>query len=148
MTLNVQIKKLRNNAQIPVYSTEESAGADIKACIDNEITIKPGDVEIIPTGIAMMLPKGFEASVRPRSGLAAKNHVTVLNTPGTIDSDYRGEVKVILINHGKQTFTIENGMRIAQIVINRHEQARFDENDFDENSTSRATGGFGSTGMK
>ena len=110
------------------------------------MVIAPGEVQIIPTGLAIALPVGFEAQVRPRSGLAAKNGITVLNTPGTIDADYRGEIKVILINHSKETFMITNGMRIAQMVIAKHEVADFRIVD-DLEHTQRGTKGFGSTGV-
>lgn len=132
---------------LPAYATEQSAGMDLMAAIDTPMTIAPGDKALVPTGIAIALPAGFEAQIRPRSGLAAKNGVTVLNTPGTIDADYRGEIKVILINHGKEAFQIERGMRIAQMVIARYEHVAFNlvEN-LDE--TTRGSGGFGSTGTK
>lgn len=132
---------------LPAYATPQSAGMDILAAIDAPITLNTGDSAMVATGISIALPAGYECQVRPRSGLAAKNGVTVLNSPGTVDADYRGEIKAILINHGKVPFTIERGMRIAQIVIARYEQATWDvcEN-LDE--TSRGAGGFGSTGVK
>lgn len=147
-SVNVPIKILAPElgAQAPSYATAHSAGFDLAAAIAEEIKIAPAEIKIIPTGIAIALPIGFEAQVRPRSGLAAKNGITVLNTPGTIDADYRGEIKVILINHGKETFTITNGMRIAQMVIAKHEVSQFQLVEDLEN-TDRGTKGFGSTGV-
>lgn len=147
MKIDLRIKKLHENSVIPFYATELSAGVDLCACINQDIIIKAGEVQIIPTGIAIALPAGYEAQVRPRSGLAAKNSITVLNTPGTIDADYRGEIKVIMINHSQADFKVENGMRIAQMVIAKHETANFIEVDFDEAETVRGAGGFGSTGI-
>ena len=144
----VRIKKLHDNAIIPQYATSHSAGVDLSACLSENIVLKSGESKIVPCGIAIALPEGYEAQVRPRSGLAAKNLVTVLNSPGTIDADYRGEVKVILINHSKVDFEIENGMRIAQMVIAKHATADFSETDFSEAETERGAGGFGSTGVK
>ena len=148
MTINLPIKILdpTSGVQIPAYATDHSAGFDLSACLTEEMTLAHGEIKIIPTGLAIALPVGFEAQVRPRSGLAAKNGITVLNTPGTIDADYRGEIKVILINHGKETFTITNGMRIAQMVIAKHEVANFQIVD-DLEATARGAGGFGSTGV-
>jgi len=132
---------------LPAYATSQSAGMDIVAAISEPIVLNTGDSAMVPTGISIALPMGYECQVRPRSGLAAKNGVTVLNSPGTVDADYRGEIKAILINHGKLPFTIERGMRIAQIVIARYEQAAW--NICDElDETSRGAGGFGSTGVK
>ncbi len=132
---------------LPAYATAQSAGMDVVAAIDTPIVMNAGDTAIVPTGISIALPSGYECQVRPRSGLAAKNGVTVLNSPGTVDADYRGEIKAILINHGKVPFTIERGMRIAQIVIARYEQAQW--NICDElDETARGAGGFGSTGVK
>ncbi|MEY3197489.1 MAG: hypothetical protein RLZZ59_860 [Pseudomonadota bacterium] len=143
--LPIQILDSNSGVQLPIYATEHSAGFDLAASIKEEIIMAPGEVKIVPTGIAIALPIGYEAQVRPRSGLAAKNSVTVLNTPGTIDADYRGEIKVILINHGKENFVVTNGMRIAQMVIAQHAVAEFKLTDnLDE--TARGTGGFGSTG--
>lgn len=132
--------------QLPDYATAAAAGADLLAAIDGEIELAPLDRRIVPTGISIALPVGFEAQVRPRSGLAAKHGITVANAPGTIDADYRGEVGVILINLGKEPFRIERGMRIAQIVIARHARAVWREvSTLDE--TTRGAGGFGSTGV-
>lgn len=144
--LEIKINKLNDKAQIPFYATKQSAGMDLRACIDNNEIMPPGEVKIIPTGIAIALPEGYEAQIRPRSGLAAKNAVTVLNSPGTIDADYRGEIKIILINHSKVSFEVENGMRIAQMVIAKHETATFIEGDLEK--TERGVDGFGSTGLK
>ncbi len=143
----LKIKKLENGKDLPLpkYETAGSAGMDLLAAIDAEIIVKPGEVKLVKTGIAFALEKGFEAQVRPRSGLALKNGITVLNTPGTIDSDYRGEVCVILINHSQVDFTVTRGMRIAQVVIARYEQAEVVEvENLDE--TARGSNGFGSTG--
>lgn len=145
----LKIKRLPNNADLPLpkYETSGSAGMDLLAAIDEPLTIKPGEVKLVKTGIAIALEKGFEAQVRPRSGLALKNGITVLNSPGTVDSDYRGEVCAILINHSQVDFIITRGMRIAQMVIAKHEQAEIHEvMDLDE--TARGSGGFGSTGLK
>jgi dUTP pyrophosphatase len=130
---------------LPVYSSALAAGADVKACIPEQLLIEPGASALIPTGLRMAIPAGFEIQVRPRSGLALKNQITVLNTPGTIDADYRGEICVILINHGKNVFAVTPGMRIAQIVLARVEKGNFK---FEDSlaSTSRGEGGFGHTG--
>ena len=145
----ISLQKLPHGADLPLpaYATKQSAGMDLLAAIDAPLTIKAGDRAIVPTGIAIALPAGFEAQIRPRSGLAAKNGITVLNSPGTIDADYRGEIKAILINHSAEDFTIERGMRIAQMVIAKYESVQFSvcEN-LDE--TARGAGGFGSTGTK
>ena len=141
----LKIKKLDQSAVIPHYATAGSAGMDIRAS-HNEI-IKSGKSSMIATGLAIALENGFEAQIRPRSGLAAKHQITVLNAPGTIDSDYRGEVKVILINHSKIDFKIKKGDRIAQIVIAKYEVHKICEvEDLDE--TDRGKNGFGSTGVK
>jgi dUTP pyrophosphatase len=144
----LKIKKLANSAglTLPKYETIGSAGIDLQAGIDEDIIIKPNETKLIKTGIAIALENGYEAQIRPRSGLALKNSITVLNTPGTIDCDYRGEICVILINHGKQDFVVSKGMRIAQMVISQYQQAKIIEvEDLDE--TSRGKGGFGSTGV-
>ena len=130
---------------LPTYATDGSAGLDLLAAVEAEIKLAPGARAAVPCGIAIALPAGFEAQVRPRSGLALKHGVTVLNAPGTIDSDYRGEVKAILINHGEDSFVIARGMKIAQLVIARHERAQFEECETLE-ETARGAGGFGSTG--
>jgi len=132
---------------IPVYKTAGAAGADICAYIDKDVVIKKGTRAIVPTGLFCAIPEGYEIQVRPRSGLAAKNGVTVLNTPGTIDSDYRGEICVILINLGDEDFTIHNGDRIAQLIVAPVTQGQFVRvAKLDE--TERGAGGFGSTGVK
>lgn len=132
---------------LPQYATPLSAGLDLKANITEPITLRPLERAIIPTGLFMAIPAGYEAQVRPRSGLAAKKGITVLNSPGTIDADYRGEVGVILVNLSNADFVIEPGERIAQMVFARHEQVEWDETDtLDE--TTRGAGGFGSTGVK
>ena len=133
-------------AIIPEYKTSGAAGADVCAFLSEPVVIKSGEFAMIPTGLSFAIPEGYEIQVRPRSGLAAKNGVTVLNTPGTIDSDYRGEVKVILINHGKDAFTVNNGDRIAQLIVAPVTQGVFEKTD-ELDSTERGEGGFGSTGV-
>ena len=132
---------------LPAYATEQSAGMDLRANLDMPIVLKPLQRCLVPTGLFMGLPKGFEAQVRPRSGLAIKKGISVLNSPGTIDADYRGEVCVILVNLSSEDFVIEDGERIAQMVIARHEQAEWEEVDVLE-ETERGSGGFGHTGKK
>ena len=137
----------RSHHPLPQYATALSAGLDLRANLETPITIEPLQRVLVPTGLFMALPEGFEAQVRPRSGLAIKRGVTVLNTPGTIDADYRGEIGVILINLSQETFVVEDGERIAQMVIARHEQAQWDEVEvLDE--TERGAGGFGHSGVK
>ena len=143
----VSIKRLSKEVSLPKYETNGSSGMDLAAHINNKINIEPGKSEIIPTGISVAIPKGFEIQIRPRSGLAAKNKISVLNTPGTIDADYRGEIKVILINHSDKNFVIEKGLRIAQMVVCPIIQAQLEEVD-ELNETIRGEGGFGSTGTK
>lgn len=145
--VEIAVTRLPHNTDLPLpaYETAQSAGMDLAAAIDTPVTLAPGARAMVPTGLAIALPAGYEAQVRPRSGLAAKNGVTVLNTPGTVDADYRGEVKVILINLGDDAFEIERGMRIAQMVIAPVTQASFAEVDTLP-ETARGTGGFGSTG--
>ena len=146
----VSVQKLRVDAKLPVYATEGSAGADLFACFDLaeecRRIIHPGEWQVIPTGLAFEVPAGFEIQIRPRSGVALKWGVTVLNTPGTIDSDYRGEVGVILINHGRRHYNVNNGERIAQMVLAPVFQASFKEIQ-QVSATSRGAGGFGSTGV-
>jgi len=149
MTQTIAIQQLDHGKDLPLpsYATAQSAGMDLYAAIEAPIVLKAGERAIVPTGIAMALPAEYEAQIRPRSGLAAQNGVTVLNSPGTIDADYRGEVKVILLNTSKEDFTIERGMRIAQMIIARYEQAQWSVvESLDE--TQRGAGGFGSTGVK
>ncbi|MBP3562501.1 MAG: dUTP diphosphatase [Treponema sp.] len=136
----------QEGAIIPEYKTSGAAGADVCAFLSEPVVIKSGEFAMIPTGLSFAIPEGYEIQVRPRSGLAAKNGVTVLNTPGTIDSDYRGEVKVILINHGKDAFTVNNGDRIAQLIVAPVTQGVFEKTD-ELDSTERGEGGFGSTGV-
>ena len=146
--MKVGIKKLPNGADLPLphYATPGSAGLDLLAATDVEIELKPGARMAIPTGIAIELPLGVEAQVRPRSGLALNHGITCLNAPGTIDSDYRGEIKAILINHSDTVFKITRGMKIAQMVIARHEQSELVEVE-GLSESARGAGGFGSTGM-
>lgn len=135
----------KSKHSLPAYATEQSAGVDLRANVNEPITMQPLERKLIPTGLFISLPKGYEAQVRPRSGLAIKKGITVLNSPGTIDADYRGEICVILINLSKEPFVIEDGERIAQMVIARHEQAEWEEVQvLDE--TERGAGGFGHTG--
>ena len=131
---------------LPRYMTSRSAGMDIYAAIENDFVLEAGKIALIPTGFAMAIPDGFEAQIRPRSGLAVKFGIGIINSPGTIDSDYRGEIKIGLINHGKNCFTIRRGDRIAQMILHRAYQARLEVvEELDE--TDRNTGGFGHTGM-
>ena len=143
--MKLQIKQLKSGINTPKYATDDSAGFDLEAANTENITIKPGQTSLIPTGLAIALPKGYEAQVRPRSGLAYKNSITVLNTPGTIDSDYRGEIKVILFNHGKEDFLINNKDRIAQMILTPVVKMELEEADNLPDSI-RGEGGFGSTG--
>ena len=143
----ILIKRLSKEVTLPKYETNGSSGMDLAANINANINIDPGKTAIIPTGLALSIPKGFEVQIRPRSGLAAKQKISVLNTPGTIDADYRGEIKVILINLGQEPFKIEKGSRIAQMVVCPIVQAQLKEVD-DLNQTERGKGGFGSTGTK
>ncbi len=136
----------KSKHQLPHYETEASAGMDLRANIDDSITLKPLERAIIKTGLFIALPVGFEAQVRPRSGLAAKKGITVLNAPGTIDADYRGEIGVILVNLSNEDFVINDGERIAQLVIAKYEQAAWKEVNV-LNKTERGVGGFGSTGI-
>jgi dUTP pyrophosphatase len=143
--IKVQITKIKDDAIIPKYAHKGDAGVDL--CSVEAYKIKPGERALISTGIKIAVPVGYEAQVRPRSGLALKNGISVCNTPGTIDSGYRGEVGVILINHGNEEFKIDKGMRIAQMIFNKVEEAHFEEvNELSE--TPRGEGGFGHTGVK
>ena len=143
----ILIKRLSKAVSLPKYETVGSSGIDLAANVSENIEIKPGQTEVIPTGLAVSIPKNFEIQIRPRSGLAAKNQISVLNTPGTIDADYRGEIKVILINHGNKSFIIEKGLRIAQMVVCPIIKANLKEVEtLDE--THRGSSGFGSTGIK
>jgi dUTP pyrophosphatase len=144
----LRVARLRPDASLPSYATEDSAGLDLAACVDEPVVIPPSGFARVPTGLALTLPQGFEGQVRPRSGLAAKHGVTVLNAPGTIDADYRGEIQVLLVNHGRESFTITSGDRIAQLVVapvaRVHVEA-IEAAELDE--TTRGAGGFGSTGV-
>lgn len=144
--MNVKIIN-RSQHDLPHYATEASAGMDLRANITESIILKPLERTIVKTGLFIELPVGFEAQVRPRSGLAAKHGVTVLNSPGTIDADYRGEIGVILVNLSNEEFTIENGERVAQLVIAKHEHISWEQVEELE-ATDRGAGGFGSTGKK
>ena len=146
--IEVQFQRLPHAGDLPLpaYESALAAGADLRAAMDKDIVLAPGERTLIPAGFAMALPVGYEAQVRPRSGLAAKQGVTVLNSPGTIDADYRGEVKVILVNLGQDPVTISRGMRIAQMVIAPVMQPRFTEVEA-LSKTDRGAGGFGSTGQ-
>ena len=143
----ILIKRLSKKVTLPKYETDGSSGLDLAAFIDKNIEIKPGRSEIIPTGLAVAIPKNFEIQIRPRSGLAAKNQISVLNTPGTVDADYRGEIKVILINLSNKSFIVERGLRIAQMILCPVVKAKLREVDTLED-TRRGSGGFGSTGVK
>ena len=143
--VKVLVKKLNLNAQIPKYKTEGSSGMDLMAFIEKPIKIKPQHSEVVPTGISIAIPEDTEVQIRPRSGLAAKSNISVLNTPGTIDSDYRGEIKIIIFNHGKEDFVINNNDRIAQMILMPILKAEFEEVE-DLPKTLRGFGGFGSTG--
>jgi len=146
--MKIGIKRLAHaqNLPLPFYATVGSAGLDLLAAVENEIELLPGARMAVPCGIAIELPAGVEAQVRPRSGLALNHGITCLNAPGTIDSDYRGEIKAILINHGEKPFKIARGIKIAQMVIARHEQAELVES-AELSKSERGHGGFGSTGM-
>ena len=142
----VKMKKVFQDVELPEYKTEFSAGMDLKAYTKENIVLKAGEIKLIKTGLAIALPNGFEAQIRSRSGLSLKNGIIVLNAPGTIDSDYRGEIGIILMNVGQNDFVIENNMRIAQMVITKYENVKLDlVEELDD--TVRADGGFGSTGL-
>ncbi|ACF44005.1 dUTP diphosphatase [Pelodictyon phaeoclathratiforme] len=143
--LKVKIVRLNKQASLPVYATAHAAGMDISACIEAPITIQPSTTALIPSGFALELPEGYEAQLRPRSGLALRSMISLPNTPATIDADYRGEVKVILINYGKEPFLVSHGDRIAQMVVAKVEAVRFEEVE-ELGSTVRGEGGFGHTG--
>mgnify|MGYP001246713925 FL=1 len=147
--INIEIQRLSHGKNIPLpnYSSENCSGLDLYAAIKNKIKIKNGEIVTIPTGIKIGLKKNLEAQVRPRSGLAANFGITVLNTPGTIDADYRGEIKIILINHGKKIFKIERGMRVAQLIISKIEKVKWSEKKKINHKTKRKELGLGSTGL-
>ena len=143
--VKVLIKKLNSKVELPKYKTTGSSGMDLMAFIDSPIKIKPKESALVPTGISIAIPEDTEVQIRPRSGLAIKSNISVLNTPGTIDSDYRGEIKVILFNHGKEEFTVNNNDRIAQMVLIPILKSEFEKvNELPK--TLRGSGGFGSTG--
>ncbi len=149
-SLTVEINRVTPNQSdipLPRYATEGSAGMDVVAAIDRDMIIGPGETVLVPSGFSISLPPGYEAQIRPRSGLAAKHQVGILNSPGTIDSDYRGEVKVILTNFGKNTFVVKRGDRIAQMVVSAYTKVMWKEVDTLD-ATSRGDGGFGHTGMQ
>ncbi len=148
--LRVAIEKLPHaeGIDIPFYSTVQSAGMDLRAAFpeDEPILLEPGEHKLVPTGLKIALPPGTEAQIRPRSGLAFKHGITVLNSPGTIDADYRGEIGILLINHGKQAFEIQRGERVAQMIVAKHESVEWEPVE-DLDATDRGAGGFGSTGV-
>lgn len=143
----LNIKRLDNNLDLPLpsYQSDSSSGLDIRAAVHKAITLKPGEIKLIPTGLSISLPKGYEAQIRPRSGLALRHGLGLVNSPGTIDADYRGEIGVIAINWGKKSFTIKRGDRIAQVVINKISRVRVEEVD-ELDPTKRGKGGFGHSG--
>ena len=143
--VKVFIKKLNSSAQLPSYKTSGASGMDLMACIEKTINLEPGKSCLVPTGLSVAFPKEYEIQIRPRSGLAAKNNISVLNTPGTIDSDYRGELKIILFNHSKVSFTINNNDRVAQMILTPIIKMELEESDKLPDSI-RGEGGFGSTG--
>lgn len=147
-SVTVELLRLEHGADLPLpaYQSADAAGFDLLAAVSEDLVLQPGKRAMVPTGLAMAIPRGFEGQVRPRSGLAAKNGITVLNSPGTVDADYRGEVKVILINHGDEPFTITRGLRIAQMIIAPAMQASLTEVTTLD-ATQRGAGGFGSTGV-
>jgi dUTP pyrophosphatase len=148
--INIKIKRISkdyNDIPIPEYATEGSAGMDIRAALKEPLIIKKGEVVMVPTNLSVEIPMGYEIQVRPRSGLAAKHGIGVLNSPGTVDSDYRGEIKIILINFGKDDFTIQKGDRIAQLIVSRVFRAAFSE-ESSLNESKRGSGGFGHTGKE
>ena len=144
--VSIKVKKINDNVILPTYETSSSAGMDIRAFLPNgKVSILPKETKLIGTGLFFEIPNGLEVQIRPRSGLAVKNFITVLNSPGTIDADYRGEIKVILINHGSKMFEIEDKMRIAQMVVSKYEKVNFE---LVSHLSERGSGGFGSTGTK
>ena len=147
--VRVKVKRLNNNVDLPLpdYETAGAAGMDIRAALDENVTLRPGEIRMIPTGLAVSIPPGYEGQVRPRSGLALKHGIGMVNAPGTIDSDYRGEIGLILINWGKRPFVINRGDRIAQMLISRVYRADIIEVD-DLDATQRGEGGFGHSGLE
>jgi len=145
--IKVKIVRLKEKASLPVYATAHAAGMDVSACLDAPVTVEPSSSALIPTGLAIELPEGYEAQLRPRSGLALRHLISLPNSPATIDADYRGEVGVILINHGCEPFTVNHGDRIAQMVISKVDRVAFEEVD-SLSDTERGEGGFGHTGIQ
>jgi dUTP pyrophosphatase len=147
-TIGIRIQRIGNNSDLPLpeYKSPHAAGMDIYAAVESPVSINPGEISLIPTGLAISLPIGFEAQIRPRSGLALKHGISLVNTPGTIDADYRGEIKIIMINLGKEKVVINRGDRIAQMVINRVAKADWVEVE-ELDQTKRSDGGFGHTGI-
>ena len=148
--ISIKIKRISaefNDIPLPSYTTEGSAGMDIRAAVNDEMIIHPSEIVLVPTNLSVEIQEGFEIQVRPRSGLAIKNGIGILNSPGTIDSDYRGEVKIIMMNFGKEDFVISRGDRIAQLVVSKVYRAVIEENN-ELNSSKRGEGGFGHTGQK
>ena len=144
--MKIEITKIKSEAIIPQYQTAGAAGADVHACLDEPVTLQPMERRLIPTGLAVAIPRGYEAQIRARSGLSIKHGITMVNGVGTIDADYRGEFGVLVVNLGQEAFTIEHGMRIAQMVVAKHEVAEWQEvENLDE--TERGEGGYGSTGV-
>lgn len=144
MTLQVQIIN-ESSHPLPSYETLGAAGMDLRANLETNVILKPGERSLIPTGLKIQLPVGFEAQIRPRSGLAYRNGISIVNSPGTIDSDYRGEIKILLINHGQEDFVVRDGERIAQMIVARHEQVEWKASQVLD-STERGSGGYGHTG--
>ena len=142
--MNIAVKKLKQTAVLPQYQTDQAAGMDLHACLDEPIILAPMERKMIPTGLAIALPGGYEAQIRARSGLSIKHGITMVNGIGTVDADYRGEIGVLVINLGTEAFTIEPGMRIAQMVIAKYERVSWQESE-ELNETARGEGGFGST---
>jgi len=145
--LILKVKRLDNNKNLPLpsYQTNDSSGLDLRAAVEKDIILHPGDIKLIPTGLSISIPKGYEVQVRPRSGLALKHGLGIVNSPGTIDADYRGEIGIIAINWGEKSFTVKRGDRIAQIVVNRVSHAVVEEVD-GLDQTDRGEGGFGHSG--
>jgi dUTP pyrophosphatase len=145
ITVKVKLLPHGEGVPLPSFATAHAAGADLRAAVETAVTLQPGEIRLVPCGFAMALPPGYEAQVRPRSGLSSQHGLTLINSPGTIDADYRGEVQVPLVNHGKEPFTVERGMRIAQMVIAAVPKVTFAEVD-ELDQTARGSGGFGHTG--
>ncbi|MFA5833658.1 MAG: dUTP diphosphatase [Bacteroidota bacterium] len=141
-----RISELTNDVPLPTYATQGSAGMDIYAAVVNEMTVKAGETTLVPTGFSMEIPVGFEAQIRPRSGLALKSSIGLMNSPGTIDSDYRGEVKIVFTNYGKNDFVVKRGDRIAQMIVAKYERVEWEET-HRLSETVRGSGGFGHTGI-